>query len=141
MKSGTGGTIRVGEVSAIYPERGTARVYLPDLNVVTDECPVIVPAAVKSRDYRMPEVGETVIAAFLGNGVESGFILGCLYNEKDRALVADADVRHWTIDSGLNSVLVACAVNNDGVLLGDLDLACAAEIRKIPISMLKVIEQ
>ncbi|WP_302364745.1 phage baseplate assembly protein V [Pyramidobacter piscolens] len=141
MKSGTGGTIRVGEVSAIYPERGTARVYLPDLNVVTDECPVIVPAAVKSRDYRMPEVGETVIAAFLGNGVESGFILGCLYNEKDRALVADADVRHWTMEGAgaiefnrrEGSVLI---VDASGSVIkmsgGDIVLQAAANIHLNP---------
>ena len=37
------------------------------------------------------------------------------------------------VDSGLDSVLVACAVNNDGVLLGDLDLACAAEIGNLGV--------
>lgn len=39
--------------------------------------------------------------------------------------------------SGLDSVLVACAVNNDGVLLGDLDLACAAEIGNLGVLELK----
>lgn len=92
------GSIRPGEVSAIYPERGTARVRLPDLGVVTAECRILFPACVKSHDYRMPEVGETVIVAFLGTGIETGFILGCIYTASDAVPVADPDVRHWSME-------------------------------------------
>ncbi len=88
----------VGEISAIYPERGTARVLLPDFGLVTKECQIAFPASVKSHDYRMPEVGETVLVVFLDNGHETGFIIGYVYNRKDPVPVASADVRHWSME-------------------------------------------
>jgi len=91
-------SICVGEISAIYPERGTARVLLPDLGLVTKECQIVFPASVKSHDYRMPEVGETVLVAFLDNGHETGFIIGYVYNRKDPVPIASADVRHWSME-------------------------------------------
>lgn len=80
-----------GVVSAIYSERGTVRVYFEDLGVVTDELQVVYPATQKSHDYRMPDVGESVVCGFYGTGIESGFVLGCVYNAKDPVPVADPD--------------------------------------------------
>ena len=91
-------SIHAGEVSAISPARHTARVKLPDLNIVTDELPILVPAAVKSHDYRLPEVGETVLVAFSSSGAEAGYILGCLYTAADPVPVKSADVRHWSME-------------------------------------------
>lgn len=137
-------TIHAGEVSAIYPERHTARVLLPDLNIVSDELPILVPAAVKSHDYRLPEVGETVLVAFSSSGAEAGYILGCLYTAGDPVPVKSKDVRHWSmegagaieLDRSAHSVTI---IDAHGSVIkmagGDITLQAAANIHLNPGSV------
>ena len=65
--------------------------------MVSAESPILVPAAVKSRDYRMPEIGETVLVAFLDTGRESTVILGSVYTAADPVPVSSPDIRHWSM--------------------------------------------
>ena len=137
-------TIHAGEVSAIYPARHTARVRLPDLDIVTDELPIVVPAAVKSHDYRLPEVGETVLVAFSTSGEEAGYILGCLYTAADPVPVKSADVRHWSmegagaieLDRAAHSVTIIDAHSSVIKMAGgDIVLQAAANIHLNPGSV------
>lgn len=67
--------IRVGEVSAVYPDRGTVRVRFADRdNQVSGELEVI-------RHLGVPAVGEQVVCLFLGTGMEAGFCLGATFRQ------------------------------------------------------------
>lgn len=64
--------IRVGVVSSVDLDQHTVRVLFPDLdNQVSSNLEVL-------RDG-MPNIDETVVCIFLGNGLESGFCLGSPY--------------------------------------------------------------
>lgn len=73
--------VAIGRVSALYPERKTARVYREDKDIVTDELAVISQSTQchcdQCRcDYWLPEIGEYVLCIFLPRGNSSGFIIG-----------------------------------------------------------------
>lgn len=93
--------IRVGTVSSVDPNRGTARILFDDLDgLVSYDMPVLFSATLKNRGYHMPDVGEQVVCAFLNSGMEQGFILGSIYSSKDPVPVSDKDVWHLSIPGG-----------------------------------------
>lgn len=77
--------LMVGVVSATYPEEARARVMFEDRDGKTSKkLPVMFTRALDVEVYAMPNVGEEVLCAFLGNGLEEGFILGGYYNDKKK---------------------------------------------------------
>lgn len=99
------GLIFVGIVSTIAPENGTVRVMLPDKdNRTTDDLIVLQRGVVTSKDYWLPEVGEQVLCMRLpnvsGNGPGTGYVLGSLYNAKDRPVESVATNRSITWSDG-----------------------------------------
>lgn len=75
-----GSIIRLGEVSSVNAEKGTACVVFDDDDgVVSAELPVLHRNTFSNKDYSMPDVGEDVLCLFLPNGLEDGFILGSIY--------------------------------------------------------------
>lgn len=93
--------IRVGVVSSITPDKGTARVAFSDRNnLVSHELPILVKQTLAVKDYYIPDVGEHVVCVFLPNGVEAGFILGAFYSDSDTTPVAAQKKRHITFDDG-----------------------------------------
>jgi phage baseplate assembly protein V len=93
--------IRAGRVSAYYPETHTARVVFGDKDdMVTYTLPVIVPNTLKNKDEAHLDVGEHVVCLFLGNGLETGFILGSIYDQKNRPPLGDQDVRRTEFEDG-----------------------------------------
>lgn len=94
MESEMQNLIRAGIVSAVYPERHTARVTFEDAdNVVSSELPVLVPFSQKNKSYRLPDVGESVVCVMLANSTSSGegFIIGSYYNAQDKVKVNSQD--------------------------------------------------
>lgn len=74
------GLIKIGEVSVIYPEKGTARVaFDDDDSIVSAELKVLKRNTFKNHDYGMPDIGEDVVCLFLPCAIEDGFILGSFY--------------------------------------------------------------
>lgn len=68
--------IRVGRISSINYEAGTARVLYTDRdNSVSTELPFL------SYEYFMPEVDDLVFVLHLPNGTENGLILGRAWND------------------------------------------------------------
>lgn len=63
--------VAIGRVSAVYPEKNTARVYREDTDSVTGELQIL-----KRRDDWFPAVGDHVVCLFLPYGSSNGFILG-----------------------------------------------------------------
>ena len=110
--------IRIGKVSSVDYQRGTARVTFPDDDeIVSYDLPVLHRNALKNKDYNMPDIDERVLCLFLPSGVATGFILGSVYTEtvlppessgKYRTVVFDDGTRvrydredhHMSIDIG-----------------------------------------
>lgn len=71
--------IRVGRISSVNYENGTARVVYKDRgDSVTMELPLL------SYEYMMPEVDDLVLVAHLPNGSEAGILLGRYWNSKNK---------------------------------------------------------
>ncbi|MBR6711938.1 MAG: phage baseplate assembly protein V [Selenomonadaceae bacterium] len=85
--------IRYGKVSAVYPERATARVVYDDKdNMVSAELPVLQAASYQSRFYSLPKVGDNVVCLMAPNGEDGfGFILGSFYSEVNKPPTTDGN--------------------------------------------------
>ena len=92
---------RVGKVVAVDEKTAKARVEIEDLDkVITYWLPVVVQKTQDDKFYWLPDVGELVLVGFLDYGIEQGFILGSIYNEKDNTPVADKDKFHIKFKDG-----------------------------------------
>lgn len=93
--------IRVGKVSAVFPERSTATVEFKDRDgLVSKELAIMQGNTLKDRDYRLMDVGEHVVCAFFGNGLSEGVVLGAIYDRKNDNDTNDVDVRRTTFEDG-----------------------------------------
>lgn len=88
--------IRVGQVVSVDAGACTARVHFDDLGMVSAALPVLQPAAGPRAAYILPNVGDQVLCAFLGNGEEQGFVVGSLYSDSDAPPESGAD--SWYIE-------------------------------------------
>ena len=85
--------VRVGKISAVYPERHSARVTFADReNLVSAELPVLISFANKNKMYALPDIGDSVVCLMVSNDSTggNGFIIGCLYGENPPAEI-DSD--------------------------------------------------
>lgn len=72
--------LKIGEVSSVNPQSCTARVVFDDDDgLVSGDLQILQMNSLKNKGYWLPDVGEDVVCAFLGTGVEEGFILGATY--------------------------------------------------------------
>jgi phage baseplate assembly protein V len=86
---------RVGKVTNVYPDKGTVRVEIADIdNVKSYELPVIFQKTHKDCYYCMPDIHEHVLVKFLPNGLEQGFVMGAFYSASDIPPVKDPDKHH-----------------------------------------------
>lgn len=92
--------IDVGHVSAVYPERGTARVVFEDKGTVSRELFILVRGSQETKDYWMPAIDEEVVCVFLPNTSKVGFILGSPYNDEDKPPVVSEHKRHLQFSDG-----------------------------------------
>lgn len=70
--------IRIGKISSVNAVKGTVRVVIEDQqDIVTDELPML------AFEYYMPEVGNLVLCAFLGNGISQGVCLGRYFSDQN----------------------------------------------------------
>jgi len=92
---------RVGEISSTNPEKGTVRVKFQDADkLVSFDLPTLFGSTLKDRKYKMPDVGEQVACLFQPNGLETGVVLGCMYNAKDKPPANNQDIDHVTYEDG-----------------------------------------
>jgi phage baseplate assembly protein V len=115
--------VRVGEVTAVFPDKATARVRFQEKQgVVTAELHVPVRTAHKNKDYAMPDVGEPVLCVFLPRGREAGFILCSFYTKSHTPPVTSGDKRHIAFDDGTWLEYDRAAHRLSGQIKGTLDL-------------------
>ena len=92
---------RVGKVVAVDEKTAKVRVELEDVDkVISYWLPVIHHKTQDDKFYWLPDVGELVLVGFLDYGIEQGFVLGAIYNEKDTPPVADKDKMHIRFKDG-----------------------------------------
>ena len=85
--------IRYGKISAVYPERASARVVYDDKeNLVSAELPILQPACLQSRFYSLPKVGDNVVTLSYPNGEDgAGVIIGSFYSEVNKPPTTDGN--------------------------------------------------
>lgn len=93
--------VRVGIVSSVGDEAGSARVVFDDRDdTVSFDLPVMQRQSLQNKDYAMQDVGEQVVCLFLPSGVEQGFVLGSLYSSQESRPANSRDVRRVVFRDG-----------------------------------------
>lgn len=97
MKQGP--DLRIGTISTIDYEQGMASVVYDDLNgAVTADMPILS----FNGEYKMPEIDDTVLVAYLSNGSSIGLILGQFWNTGNKPPVSGKGVYHKQIAPGVS---------------------------------------
>jgi phage baseplate assembly protein V len=95
--------VDIGRISAVYPERATARVLFDDYGsdgIVSRELSIISKGSMGTKDYWIPEVNEMVLCVFLAGSQKQGFVVGTFFNDIDRVPVSAKQVRHLSFPDG-----------------------------------------
>jgi phage baseplate assembly protein V len=95
--------IRVGVVSARYPDKGAVQVDFRDAGpegTPSWDCPVIQPKTKADKAYWMPDIGERVVVLSLPQGREQGLVVGAFYNDVDDVPVSSNDKAQITFEDG-----------------------------------------
>lgn len=92
---------RFGYVSDYDPERHMARIQFPDKDdLVSAWIPVAIPNSLKNHDERHLDIGEHVYCNMMGNGLECGVVLCSIYDDKNKPVLHDQDIRAVTFEDG-----------------------------------------
>ena len=84
--------IRIGIVSSIDSEHGTAQVTFEDRDdIVTRDLPMVVPCTLYDRWYYMPDIGERVRVLMDPDAPTRGCILGSYYDDVRMPPIDDED--------------------------------------------------
>lgn len=85
--------IRRGIVVAVDEKTARVRVQMPDLDgLVSNWLPIVHQKSHRDKHYWLPDIGEYVVVAFDEEGEHSdGYVLGAIYNEKDKVPVVSKD--------------------------------------------------
>lgn len=70
--------IRIGRVSSVNAAAGTVSVTYPDMD---DSATATFPVFSFTDEYKMPQVGSSVLVLHLSNGQSAGIVLGRYWNE------------------------------------------------------------
>lgn len=88
--------IRIGKISSINYENGTARITYEDRDdSTTAEMPFL------SLEYKMPQVEDMVLVAHLSNGTSAAVILGSFWHDGHRPQESGADLYRKDYDEGV----------------------------------------
>lgn len=104
--------IRVGRVSKIDYEHGMISVTYPDLD---DSVTVPLATASFNDEYKMPQVGDEVLAVHLPSGQARGVVLGRYWNLRNVPAVGGADM--YRKEYGHENGEAFCQYITDGELI------------------------
>lgn len=139
--SSTLANFRVGFVSSCNPKRNTARVKFLDLvdangnPLISNDFPILERDTNEDKDYKNLGRNTEVLCLCLGNGLEAGFVLGAIYNDKDKPPVNCRDKRHFRFKDGswfeydrkTHNLKIHIVGNIDIFATGDINLKCAGK--------------
>ena len=105
MEAGDSGRelVRVGVVSSTNPEKNTCRVTFTDKdNLVSGDLRILHKGSAGNKDYWMPDIDDEVVCIFPTNDESyyDGFIIGTLFNEKDKPNANLQDVTRTDFKDG-----------------------------------------
>ena len=104
--------LRIGRISSVNYEKGTARIVYNDRNkAVTQELPIVANA------YEMPNVDDMVLVAHLPNGSSAAFILGKFWNEKNTPPESGKKLYRKDLDKQVGKCFVRYDGENSGFKL------------------------
>lgn len=95
--------VDIGRVSAIYPERATARVLFEDKGgeeVVSRELALVGRGSIRVKDYWIPKIDELVVCIFVEGSAKQGYILGSIFNDIDQVPIKGESKRHVEFEDG-----------------------------------------
>lgn len=87
--------IKTGIITAVYPERNTARVLFDDAGegeIDSGELPFLVTGSTENKYYAPMPVDTQVLCLRLPHGKNSGYILGTWYNDVDAPPDSDGNL-------------------------------------------------
>lgn len=114
-------TLRIGKISSINYEKGTARVLYTDRdNAVTAELPLL------SAEYNPPKIDDFVLVCHLPNGSAAGIILGAFWNDKGRPVEGFEGLYRKDLDRTKGRAMLRYDANTGKLLLvmPDAELEC-----------------
>ena len=115
--------LRRGIISAVYPERHSARVTFEDEdNLVSAELPILTSYASKNNFYRLPDISEQVFCLYEENdaGEGTGVIIGSIYSDVNKPKANSQDI--CRLDFGDGSYFEFDRAT------GNLNIKCTGEI-------------
>ena len=118
-----------GYVSEYDAKKHMARVNFPEKNIVSSWLPVLVPNSQNNHDELHLDINEHVASLMLGNGLEQGFILGAIYDEKNLPLVGDKDIRMVKFEDGSTVQYDRRNHKMQICVQGDIDILATGNIR------------
>lgn len=93
IEEASNNTVRVGTVVNRDPANYRVRVEFKDNDgLVSYWCQVLALRSYKDKYFWMPEIDEMVLCLFLPYGHEQGFVVGSLYNKKDKPPAGDMEL-------------------------------------------------
>lgn len=95
--------VRTGTISAVYPEKGTARVVFDDKDGTSSpELHILHRFSGKNKDYFVPDIGDQAVCLFANNdkNFSTGYILGTYFTDKQPPQAASADIMRLDFADG-----------------------------------------
>ena len=93
-------TLRFGHVKEYDEARHMARVYFPDMGLISHWLPVIVPNSIMNHDELHVDLEEHVACLMQGQGTEAGIIIGAFYDDKNKPPVKKLNIRSVIFSDG-----------------------------------------
>ncbi len=101
LEANRGSLIRFAKVTEVDEKTGTVRVELPDgEGLITMPARVSQRRTLKDKSQELPDVGEQVITAFLGQGFEQPVVMGAVFSDPDASPGRPAHVYHTVFEDG-----------------------------------------
>ncbi len=92
--------LRTGKVTDFDAKTLRARVLFPDLAVVSHWLPVMKINSLNTKDTSYLDEGEHVICLMSGTGIEAGYVLGAIFDDKNLPAIQNKDIRSVKFDDG-----------------------------------------
>ncbi|MCS7317312.1 MAG: phage baseplate assembly protein V [Candidatus Dojkabacteria bacterium] len=93
--------IKLGLVTAIDEAKCKVRIEILDNDKLQSYwLPVLQNNSKDNKFYCLPDIQELVLAVFLDNALEQGFVIGSIYNNKDTVPISNKDKYHIKFKDG-----------------------------------------
>lgn len=129
--------LRFGHVTEYDPARHMARVNFPDLGITSWWLPVLTSNTLKNHDEVHADIGEHAACLMSGEGAEIGVVLGAFYDDKNKPVIQDADIRSVIFEDGTkvtynrkeHKLLIAVEGDIEITASGNIDMTASGNMK------------